>query len=163
VFLIFSLCFLVFQQSNLKKRRVMSEENLQEKLIGFAKLDKAVIVNQTVVQFSPKVFDFLSRHTDHTTSGGWKGWQSTKVQFDLLINSRDKTRFSDGKTNGRPRLYLANPGAMGKRVVIEDVLNDGELKTFTAQHRADLEVALKELADAVRAEKQTLDADLQAF
>jgi hypothetical protein len=39
------------------------------------------------------------------------------------------------------------------------------LLRFTDQHRADLEVALKELADAVRAEATVtgFDSDLQTF
>jgi hypothetical protein len=69
---------------------------MSEKLVAFGKVSKPVIVHETVVQFSPKAYDFIARHTVH---GGpaWKGWQATKVQFDILINNHDKMQFSNAR------------------------------------------------------------------
>jgi hypothetical protein len=133
-------------------------------LIGFVK--KPVIVYQTVIHLSPEAFDFIERHTDRSKTAT-AHWEAKNVIFGIASSSVAESGFSDAaySSSGRPRLFLNREQCRGKRVVLEEVLKGANLLRFTDQHRADLEVALKELADAVRAEATVTGfaLDLQAF
>jgi hypothetical protein len=117
-------------------------------VIGFAKLDK--IVHQTVIHLSPEAFDFIQRRTVPDDLS--KRWRATKVPFIIMASQNAHTEFYvKGSLDGAPRLYLHAGQCRGKRVVLEEILRPRYgAESFTEQHRADLEVALKELADAVR-------------
>jgi hypothetical protein len=132
-------------------------------VIGFAKLDKPIIVRQTVIHLSPEAFDFIDRRTVHDDRS--KSWKATKVPFIILASLNAYTElYVKGSPYDAPRLYLHAGQCRGKRVVLEEILRPRYgAENFTDQHRADLEVALKELADAVRAETTGFDSDLQVF
>jgi hypothetical protein len=141
----------------------MSSE--KKPVIGFAEMDEAVIVRKTVIHLSPEAFDFIDRHTDR--SGHYiTSWEAKNVEFGILSSGMNYTQFfNSGNTlHGLPRLYMNADHFRGKRVVLEEVLNISS-DEFTDKHRADLKVALKELADAVRAEATVTGfaLDLQAF
>jgi hypothetical protein len=141
----------------------MSSE--KKPVIGFAKLDEAVIVRKTVIHLSPNAFDFIHRHTDRS-SDITKGCKASQVDFAIMSSASSTSEFYDAnvsRTGGR-RLFLKDTQTRGKRFILEEVIRKADV--FTEKDRADLEVALKELADAVRAEeavKKPFDSDLQAF
>jgi hypothetical protein len=136
-------------------------------VIGFAKIDEAIIVRKTVIHLSPEAFDFIHRHTDRSKETT-TGWKASKVDFSIMSSATSTSEFYDAensRTGGR-RLFLKDTQTRGKRFILEEVIRKADVETFSDKDRADLEVALKELADAIRAEEQVkkpFDSDLQAF
>jgi hypothetical protein len=138
-------------------------------VVGFAKIDKAVITTETIVHFSPEAWDFLETQTD-TRPNPWGAWQAKTVAFDLLADvpmGGSCMTFSDEKESltERPRLYMKRDKFRGKRVILEKDMSPRSC-VFTDAHRSALQLALKEFADAVRAAATTESAfgpDLQTF
>jgi hypothetical protein len=138
---------------------------MSDEVIGFAELDKAVIVPQTVIHLSTDAYDFIDRHTMRRGSDFDASWSATKTDFDFLSTSQPLASLvlPDPSKVGRTRLYLPRDKCRGKRFVLEDLLHEfSKNKWDVAKHRTNLKVALVELAEAVRAEKRLplFDSDL---